>query len=51
MSLKSYWVRSPLNATAVIVYGENKRDALNAYREFWYPGAKRLPNGVEIQKA
>jgi hypothetical protein len=36
------------SAYAATVYGDNKRDALNRYREQWYPGKRQLPKGVSI---
>lgn len=39
------------NGFAATVYGENKRDALNRYREQWYKDRQRLPAGVEIWEA
>ncbi len=33
---------------AVDAEGSNKRDALNKYRNSWYPNNQRLPKGVTI---
>jgi hypothetical protein len=49
--MKKYNIHVPGGFYAGTIYGNSKRDALNAYRLQWYPARDRLPRGVAIWEA
>lgn len=47
--MRRYHISDPVAGFyAATAYGDSKRDALNRYREQWYPERARLPRNVVI---
>jgi len=46
--MRRYHIHIPGHIYAATAYGRSKRDALNKFRDNWFPDRQRLPRGTAI---